>query len=69
VTALENLRLDLLRLRAGVGDVADLTAALEAARSVSAEIGHLVAGRAEVEAVLSGSLEANEAIRDVPSDR
>jgi hypothetical protein len=55
VTALENLRLDLLRLRAGVGDLGELTAALEAARSASADIAHLIAGRAEVEAALSGS--------------
>jgi predicted Ser/Thr protein kinase len=55
VTALENLRLDLLRLRAGVADLGELTAALEAARSASADIAHLVAGRAEVEAALSGA--------------
>ena len=55
VTALENLRLDLLRLRAGVGGLGELTAALEAARSVSADISRLIAGRAEVEGILSGS--------------
>jgi len=55
VTALENLRLDLLRLRAGVGGLGELTAALEAARSVGADISRLIAGRAEVEGILSGS--------------
>jgi hypothetical protein len=53
VTALENLRLDLLRLRAGVGGVGDLTTALEAARSVSADIARLIAGRVAVERLLS----------------
>ena len=53
VTALENLRLDLLRLRAGVGGLGELTAALEAARSVSADISRLIAGHQEVERVLS----------------
>ncbi|MGA2381798.1 MAG: protein kinase [Gemmatimonadales bacterium] len=52
VTALENLRLDLLRLRAGVGGLGELTAALEAARSLSADISHLIAGREEAERVL-----------------
>jgi hypothetical protein len=54
VTALENLRLDLLRLRAGVGALDDLTAALDAARSLSAEISRLIAGHVETERVLEG---------------
>jgi hypothetical protein len=45
VAALENVRLALLRLRAGAGSVKDLTAFLERAR----EIGDQVDARIEVE--------------------
>jgi len=38
VAALENIRLDLLRLQAGTGDVRSITAALNAARRMGAEI-------------------------------
>jgi hypothetical protein len=48
VEAIENLRLDLLRLRAGVGSTADLTEAIDAARALGKEIDYTLAGRAEV---------------------
>ena len=55
VTALETLRLDLLRLSAGagVGSTASLTRAIEAARVVSEDADRLLAGRREVEDALS----------------
>jgi len=53
VTALEMIRLDLLRLTAGAGSVEGLTADLAEARAVSEEVGRLLAARDEVEAQLS----------------
>ncbi len=53
VTALETIRLDLLRLTAGAGSVDSLTADLAAARAVSEEVGRLLDARDEVEALLS----------------
>jgi serine/threonine-protein kinase len=53
VAALETIRLDLLRLQAGAGNVASITQDLSAAREVSDEIGRLLAGRDEVERLLS----------------
>jgi eukaryotic-like serine/threonine-protein kinase len=47
VEAIENLRLDLLRLRAGVGSTADLTEAIEQARALGREIDYTIAGRIE----------------------
>jgi len=52
VAALENIRLDLLRLKAGVGTVDQLTADLSAARELHEEIERAVAARREVEAAL-----------------
>jgi predicted Ser/Thr protein kinase len=52
VTALETIRLDLLRLTAGAGSVEGLTADLAEARAVSEEVGRLLAARDEVEAQL-----------------
>ncbi|MGB7211966.1 MAG: protein kinase [Gemmatimonadales bacterium] len=52
VMALENLRLDLLRARAGVGRPDQLTAALEDAKRVGEEINAELAGRQEVDRVL-----------------
>ena len=49
VTALENLRLDLLRLRAGVGDAAEITGAIEAARQVGVAVAAEIEGKAQVE--------------------
>ncbi|MBI4501806.1 MAG: hypothetical protein HY700_11660, partial [Gemmatimonadetes bacterium] len=51
VGALENLRLDLLRLRAGVGTPDDLTGSIEEARSVGEAVDLELAARREVEAV------------------
>ncbi len=52
VAALENIRLDLLRLKAGVGTVDQLTADLAAARDLQQEIEIAVAANREVEAAL-----------------
>lgn len=52
VAALEGIRLDLLRLCAGAGNVDSLTADLAAARDVSEAVALLLAGRAEVAALL-----------------
>jgi serine/threonine-protein kinase len=57
VTALEMIRLDLLRLTAGAGSVEGLTADLAEARAVSEEVGRLLAARDEVEAQLSTDTE------------
>lgn len=51
VSALENLRLDLLRLRAGVARTADLTSSIEAARAASQAVGIELAAQREVEAI------------------
>ena len=52
VTALETIRLDLLRLQAGVGSVEHITLDLAAAEEVGREADRLVAGRREVESAL-----------------
>jgi serine/threonine-protein kinase len=52
VAALENIRLDLLRLQAGTGEVHSITAALEAARRMGSDIDVAIADRAPGEAVL-----------------
>jgi eukaryotic-like serine/threonine-protein kinase len=56
VAALENIRLDLLRLQAGAGSVESLTTALEAARRVGDEVDATVAGRS-----LAGTAPATDA--------
>ena len=56
VAALENLRLDLLRLKAGAGSLDELSANLTEARRIAGEIDAQVAGRIEVENVLRGDL-------------
>lgn len=53
VAALETIRLDLMRLVAGLGSADDLTADLERAREVSRAIDAEIAGRREVERLLS----------------
>ena len=53
VAALENIRLDLLRLTAGVGTVDQISADLTAARQIGAEVDAMLAGRGEVEALLA----------------
>jgi hypothetical protein len=55
VAALENIRLDLLRLKAGVGTVDQLTADLNAARDLQHEIDLAVEANREVEDVLRGA--------------
>ena len=52
VAALENIRLDLLRLKAGVGTADQLTADFNAARDLQAEIEIAVEANREVEAAL-----------------
>ena len=52
VAALENIRLDLLRLQAGVGSADDLTADLESAREINEAVKAELAARAEVERIL-----------------
>jgi len=55
VAALENIRLDLLRLKAGVGTVDQLTSDLSAARELEGEIERRIEAHAEVERALAGS--------------
>ena len=50
VAAMENVRLDLLRLRAGVGQPEDLTLAIEEARAVGEAVDAELAAQKEVEA-------------------
>jgi hypothetical protein len=52
VEGLENLRLDLLRLRAGVGSPVDLTEAIEAARQIGLDVTFTLEGRSEAERVV-----------------
>jgi serine/threonine-protein kinase len=52
VTALEGIRLNLLRLTAGSGSVDSLTADLASAKELSENVGFLLAGEAEVEQAL-----------------
>ncbi len=61
VAALENIRLDLLRLTAGVGTVDQISADLTAARQIGAEVDALLAGRGEVEALLAPAPESGQA--------
>lgn len=48
MAALENVRIDLVRLRAGLGSIEDITADLDAARRVSEDIEQVLATRSEV---------------------
>jgi len=52
VTALETLRLDLLRLRAGQGSAESITQSLHAARQLGDDVDRLIAGAAEVDRAL-----------------
>ena len=52
VTALENVRLDLLRLRSGGGTVEGITHDIAAARRVGDDADRLIAGASEVDALL-----------------
>jgi len=53
VKALETIRLNLLRLRAGSGSVQSLTTDLGLARQVAEDIGHLLAAEREIDQALS----------------
>lgn len=52
VAALEGIRLDLLRLHAGAGDLAPLTTLLDAARVAAEDVGRLAEAQREVEDVV-----------------
>ena len=52
VTALENIRLDLLRLQMGSAGIESVTASLDAARSIGEQIAHSLGAQAEVERLL-----------------
>jgi serine/threonine-protein kinase len=52
VAALERLRLELLRLHAGSGDVATMTMDLAAARALAEDVGHRAEGQREVNEAL-----------------
>ncbi|MFN0181219.1 MAG: serine/threonine-protein kinase [Gemmatimonadales bacterium] len=52
VAALEGIRLDLLRLHAGAGDLAPLTTLLDAARQIGEDVNRLADAQREVEATL-----------------
>ncbi|MEO5814388.1 MAG: serine/threonine-protein kinase [Gemmatimonadaceae bacterium] len=61
VAALENIRLDLLRLQTGAGGIESVTASLEAAQRAGEQIEYAVQSRAEVERIsrtLTGAIEA-----------
>jgi hypothetical protein len=53
VAALENIRLDLMRLTAGVGTASQISADLGAARKIEADVDAMLAGHREVEALLA----------------
>jgi hypothetical protein len=52
VAALENLRVDLLRMRAGTVNLESVTASLGSARELAAEVDLLLAGHEEIEQAL-----------------
>lgn len=54
VAALETIRLDLLRLQAGVGSAEDLTVDLEAAEAINQAVNAELSGRAEVDRLPRG---------------
>jgi serine/threonine-protein kinase len=56
VTALEGIRLDLLRLTIGTGSIETLTADLAAARDIGDEITRLLAGRRDVDRALDSRM-------------
>lgn len=58
VAALEGIRLDLLRLHAGAGDLAPLTTLLDAARQIGEDLSRLAEAQQEVEAAAGRRLGA-----------
>ena len=67
VTALETVRLDLLRLRMGSAGMQTITAALDAAEQIGRRVDAELRGRAEVETLLS--IDAQDARERTPSGR
>jgi len=65
VSSLESLRLNLLRLRAGTGSVAELTADLGAARAAQRELALQADARQEVDVLLEGARAATGQLRPV----
>jgi eukaryotic-like serine/threonine-protein kinase len=55
VAALEGLRLDLLRLHAGAGDLQPLTTLMDAARQIGEDVGRLAEAQREADRAASGS--------------
>ncbi len=51
VTALERLRIGLLRLHGGLADLRPVTTALEAARVIDRDVGRLIEGQADASGV------------------
>jgi hypothetical protein len=60
VAAMESIRLNLLRLRAGIGTPGDLSADLEAAREIERAVDALLAGRREADEVRRPAPDATE---------
>jgi len=58
VAALEGLRLDLLRLHAGAGDLQPLTTLMDAARVIGEDLGRLAEAQQEAERAASGNVAA-----------
>jgi len=54
VTAMENVRLDLLRLNAGAGGTESITRVLEAAKAMGEEVDRVAGAREQVERVVRG---------------
>jgi len=63
VAALESIRLNLLRLKAGTGTVSEVTTDLAAARAAQAELEIEVAARREVESLLDGARAVTSELR------
>jgi len=63
VAALEKIRLGLLRMQAGSGQVENLTLELEAARDLSRDMEHLLEGHQEVERILAEERSAGDSTR------
>jgi serine/threonine-protein kinase len=55
---LEGIRLDLLRLHAGAGDLAPLTTLMDAARVIGEDLGRLAEAQQEADAAARGGLDA-----------
>ena len=67
VSALEKIRLGLLRIHAGAGSVESLTADLGSAQALSEDIEHLLAGRRSVEELLGTHARTSELPTPTPA--